>query len=175
MCDSHTAQEFLSVAIPRVPRYVVASLWVPMYKAAVGWWLPTWISMYVATRAIALPAQSVDNNSNQTRTHISQNRTSVHKAKTLLRRREHLNTQAITINYPYGGNVGLEETQVKSSTVCKIVERRWREWRAEKTGASDKSFPLLHEVGNSITWGLWKIIRNQTYRPLWLSHKEYHI
>lgn len=80
--------------------------------------------MYVATRAIALPAQSVDNNSNQTRTHISQNRTSVHKAKTLLRRREHLNTQAITINYPYGGHVGLEETQGKSSTVCKIVERR---------------------------------------------------
>lgn len=24
----------------------------------------------------------------------------------------------------------------------------------KKTGASDKSFPLLHEVGNSITWGL---------------------
>ena len=52
-------------------------------------------------KSIALALQSVDNNSNQARTHISQNTTSENKAKTISRRKGRLE-HSINHNYSYG-------------------------------------------------------------------------
>lgn len=105
----------LSVYNPRVPEYVVARC---DYVECSSRMVIANLDLHVCCnkKPSALPVQSVDSNSNHAGTHISQNTTSVNKAKTISRRKERIE-HSINHNYSYGGNIGLKKASGTKLTI----------------------------------------------------------